>query len=561
MVEESKSDAQEAGTAVADAPEAEGSTEDQMVTGPTPISIPKDQLTAEAKKEAEEELGEPIPDIAYEVKGTDNLPHSILSVKIEVGAEIFQEKIDEYYENLRGEVALPGYRKGKAPIKLIRIRMGEESDRDTMSQTALNVMRQEVPKRELTLLADAQITNWKIEAGQPLEFEVRLEVEPEIELKEYKGLTATVETSPVDDAMVDQELERVRSGQARQESASKDTKVAADHAILVDLKVTGQDGRELKHLSREDWLVSNIAQNFPSELAEKVEGKKAGDTVSVEVANTRRNRRGDEIQFTDNYEITVKDIKVTKFPDLDDEFAKDLGEYETLAELRKAIFEKLEEGESQRIRNASVGKIMEVLVEKNEVDAPGSMVAAVQQQAMMQDSYQLSQMGLRLQDVVHDPQQYFASQQHSAESMVKQSLLRQKLVELEGLEVTDAEVDAEIEKMAEAAGRKALAVRAKLEADKQLDQLKGDLLQGKVTDFLLAENTVEQVEAAPETEEEGEGEAEGKGDDKPKAKKKAPKKKAAAEKASPTKAKAKTEDKPKKKAAAKKKAAPKKKSK
>ncbi|MCH8333773.1 trigger factor, partial [Candidatus Sumerlaeota bacterium] len=506
---------------------------------PEPINVAANLLTDEAKKEQEEESGKPIPDVPYSIVSEETLPQSTLGLKFSVPAESFQKELNRFYENLRKEVMLPGFRKGRAPLKLIRIRMGEDGDRDTMTEAATNVLRQEVLKRELKLVADPKIARWRIEDGEPLEFDVEFEVEPTVELESYKGLEVSVATQEVTDATVEGELERLRHNYGTQESAPKGTKISEETSIVIDLKVVGESGSELKHLGRTNWLVGNYRNDLPGELADAISGKNIGSVVEAMIPGKRTNRRGEEIQFNDKYVATIQEIKVAKLPELDDEFAKDLGEFDTLAELRDSIRESLDKREEERQRRESIARLLASLVEKNPLDPPRSMISRLQFQSVMEDSQSLHQMGLSLGDVVQDQNAYLSSRRDQAAFLCKQALLCTELARIEKLEVVDEDVEKAISDIAEREGRKALAVRARLEADKKLDTLRDELLQAKVNDFLLEHNTVKFEPAEPEEKKEEEAaEEEKKTKGKKAAVKKKPKKKAAS-KASPSKAKAK----------------------
>lgn len=541
MSEESPQEPTEGGTAVAEGSEPESPESGEA--GPQPVSIPRDRLAPPS-----EEDDAPAEEVAYKLSSEERKPQAVTVLHFEVAASDFEKELARYYENIRKDVTLPGFRKGKAPVKLIRIRTGEEGDREAMSDTAVSVLRREVAKREVELLADPQIVKWKIEDGQPLEIEIEIEVQPPIELKEYKGLEVEVETQAPNDAAVDGELERMRQGQAKQESADKKKKFEPGDTLVVDLKVLGRDGEELKHMGRENWSLYDYAQQLPPELADQVEGKKQGDEITAEITNTKKNRRGEELKFTDTYRLTINEIKVTKLPELDDDFAKDLGEHDTLAELREGVRKQLEERAAEATKQASIQNILEAIVEKNPVEAPRCMIAAMQYEAVMRDTVQLRQFGMQLGDVVEDPQKYMADQQQSAEARVKAGLLRAELVKVENLEVSDDDIEQEIARLAEEAGRKPLAIRAQLEANNQLDGLRDELMSRRVNDFLLENNTVKEVAAKPPQAEGEEAEA--------KAEKKAKPKKAST-KAKP-KAKADTEAKKAPAAAKKKSAKPKK---
>ncbi len=550
MTEESKATADEGAVATEELPAAEAATEGVPAeSGAKPQRIGRDLLTEEAREEAATERRKLGADISYEIKGEETLPQAVTSLKFEVAADVFKVELDNYYDKLRSEITLPGYRKGKAPIKLIRIRMGEDADQDAMTHVATNTLRQEVLKREWALLADPEIVDSEINPGDPLTFEVHLERESEVEVTEYKGLKVTVETQEPSDALIDEELEQLRSRNAVTEAAPKGAKVAEDSVIVIDIDAIDESGNRLAEGSRSDASIGNIQNELPPELAEKVIGLSVGKTVSAGVKQTHTNRRGEPVEHTDTYTLTLKEIRATRLPELDDEFAKDLGQHDTLEEMRASIRTDLEKREEDRRRNASISSVLDAIIEKNPFDAPRALVNQARVDSMMRDSYQLSRFGLRLEDVVTDPASYIASQSGEAEKNVKSSLILKALAKSENVEVTDDDIKAEIADMADKAGRKPLAIRAELEAEKKLDALGDSIRDRKLFDFLLENNTVEMVAAPPpEADESESADAE---QAKPKAKKAKPKAKTEIKDLTETKTKAKTETKAKPKTKAK----------
>jgi len=472
--------------------------------GQEPIKISAEALTAEAKKLMEEQSGKPVVDLAYKLVEQKPLPNAVQSLEFEVAAEVWSGEVACYYEKLRKEVVLPGFRKGKAPIKLIRIRMGEDADKDAMSEVATNVLRQEVIKQSMNLITDPQLVAWTIEEGKPLHFGIHAEIQPNIELKEYKGLEVEVEAKDSDDSAVDAELERLRNDFAVWESVAAGHKLTEGDSVVVDVTVTGDKGQELKHLGRENWLATNWKSQFPEEVAKALEGKSAGDIVEVSVTSQRESRKGDAIESTDKHTVKIRDIKQRKLPNLDDEFAKDTGEHQTLDELKAAIKKNLAEGDEGRKRAAAIAEITKSIIIKNPFDAPRSFIANERYRSIMEEEEYFRRMGLRLDQIIGDGQKYLAYKSAEASFRVKQAYIFSKLAEMEKLEVTDADLEKEIEQMAEKSGRKPLAIRAKLEAEKRLDGLKSQLLDRKLADFLIGNNKVKYVEPktpAPEAEE------------------------------------------------------------
>lgn len=476
-----------------------GHDHDHTHDGPEPILLRAEWLTEKAKQEQEEETGKPVEDLPYAVKSEEKRPGSILAVAFEIPADAYQKQVDKFYENLRKEVVLPGFRKGKAPVKLIRIRMGSEADRDAITESATNVVRQEVLKRNLSLVSSVAVEKWSNKEGEPLSFDAAIELEPVIELKEYKGLSVEASFAEPNEDAVKERLEQIRRDCGRWEAAPAGHKIAEGDAVAIDLKVVGADGNELKHLSRENWLLNNFKTQLPEELGSKIAGLAEGETAKADVKNVRQTRRGDTVEHTDAYTATIRSVKVKQLPELDDELAKDLGDYGSLQELRDSIKGDLEKGELERHRGEAVFKILQAIIDKNPMDIPRSMVLMGQYLRIQKDRREMERIGLQLEQVVPDPEAYVASREQLAEIEAKQRYIFRELSKIEKLEAADEDIEKEIARLAEETGRKPLAVRARLEAEKKLDALRDQIAERKIADFLLANNTVQRV-APPKPE-------------------------------------------------------------
>lgn len=507
--------------------------------GPEPIQIELEELDAKAKAEAEKKRGGKYADVAYTLLTQEPRPGSVVALSVEIAKDDFLTEQAYLLKELSKDVTLPGFRKGKAPIKLLQIRLGEDAGRDTIRSLAVNVLRQEQAKQEFKHVAKPQIVEYDVDGEAKVSFVAEVEVQPSVEAKTYKGLSVEVEQAAITEQDVDARLEEQRQRGAMIEKVGEDGKVEEGDTLVVDILVTNGRGERLGHLSRDGRTINNIAQELPESLASGVIGKAVGESVEAKIEQSATNRKGEEIKHEDSWSVTVKEIRRRRVPELNDDFAKDLGDYETLADLRTKVREDLEKGAKERQRNASLGALFSKLIEANAVDAPRSLVARQQYDLVMQDTRELERFGMRLEHVIQDPEQYMNAQRKAADEMIRVALLTDAIAKAEKLEVTDADVDAEIEKLANETGRKALAVRARIEAQKQLDQFRLQVARTKLGDFLLENNTVTLVEPKPAESAEakgGEAEAEA-GEDAPakpapkKAARKAAAKKPKAEKA------------------------------
>ena len=468
--------------------------------GPEPIQLELEELTAEARAEANKKRGGKLEDAAYTLVSQEARPGSVVALSIELSKDVYLAEQGFLLKELSKDVTLPGFRKGKAPIKLLQIRLGEDAGRDTIRSLAVNVLRQEQAKQEFNHVAKPQIVDYDVHGAEKVTFAAELEVQPTVEAKTYKGLTVEIEQTEISEADIDARIEEMRQRGAMVEKVAEGSPIEEGDTLLVDINVTNGKGERLGHLSRENRTLQNFKTELPEAVAAALEGKKAGETAEAKVTQTATNRKGEEIKHEDTWSVTVKEVRRKRVPELNDDFAKDLGDYATLADLRAKVRTDLEKSGKDRQRNASLGALFAKLIAENPVDPPRSMIARQQSDLVMQDTRQLERMGLRLEHVIQDADKYMSDQRASAGEMIKVALLTDAIAKAENLEVSDADLDAEIEKLATETGRKPLAVRARLEAQKQLDQFRLEVARTKLGDFLLRNNTVNVVAPKPAAE-------------------------------------------------------------
>jgi trigger factor len=461
-----------------------------------PITIELEDLTDEGKAKLEKELRRSIPDRPFVIVEQVAKPGAEIELKVELSGDAFREEQQVLLGDLSKEVVLPGFRKGKAPVGLILRRMGEEAARNTIASLATNVLRQEQAKQKWSLLAKPYVLEFAVPSkdDDKVKLSIELELAPKVELQQYKGFAVEVERRDVTDAMVEARLEELRRQSAVQDVADADHGLADEDVVTVDVEATSETGERLEHLCQQGRPLYAWRRNLPNEVVEGMAGKKTGETAEAVVVNKTTNRRGEEIVHNDHYKVTIKEIRCAKMPALDDAFAKDLGDHENLDALRVKIRQDLAKAEEERRRSEGLAKIYRAMIEKNPIDVPRSLVARQEYLQIANDSQQMQRYGLRLEQVVQDTEKYLRDQRAEADETVRLQLLMAELVKTEHVQASDADMEAEIARLAEETGRKPLAIRARLEAQNQLDDFRQNLAKRKIGDFLLANNTVNVVE-------------------------------------------------------------------
>lgn len=510
---EKAGDAAAAPAADAESPAPQSSS---ATASPTEEAAP----VGEAAPPDEERPAEEQAKIPYTVKETEEQPGSVRRYTVEVQRDAYDSRMEKTFTELKKTVIVDGFRRGKAPVSLLKRRFRKEAQEDVINELSANVWDQIVKADELDVVGQPQLHESKVEEGQPVALQIDVEHRPKLDVAGYTGNTFEVETEPVTDELVEKQLNAIREANATYEPAKTKRKTyQPGDGVTAKIEAVDANGNRLESLCQESVFLRDPREALMPEVAQAMVGLKAGETCTQTVERTTRSRKGKEVAHKDTFTVTVQEIKPRVLPGLDDEFAKDLGDFETLEDLRKDIREDLTRQAEERKRQRFMEKVLDHLVETNPFDAPKSIVAAQEYQTIMRDSRRLQTLGLNLESMGLTPESYLQGAHANSDRLVKTNLLLDAIAKKENLEVADADVDKEIERMAEAEGRKPLAIRARLEAERRLDALRRSLLSAKIEEFLLANNTLKEAaasptpQAKPPTEEKnGRGESEAKAD-------------------------------------------------
>lgn len=495
----------------------ENETPQGQMAEPTPVATPEPapgspvEATLEATPEAQAETepkatpqapAEDAAPIAYTVKEKQPQPGAVLRYVLEVPAEALEAKTAEMMVSLRKTVVVDGFRRGHAPARLLKSRFGKDAEKDAIGEIASQVTEQIVKDDSLDMLGEPSLHDSQTGEGKPLTLEIDIEVHPTLDVQGYTGNSYEVEVAAFADKQIDDQVESIRQASATYETYEDKTRPYAEgDGVTLDLEVTDAAGKRIANLSRENVFLRTPARNLPAEVAQALIGKKPDEVFTAVSERTVKNRKGEDIVHRDTYQVTVKEVKERRVPALDDEFAKDVSEeFASLADLRKRVSDDLTRQAEQHRREQAVEKVLGHLVETNLFEAPKTLVSAQEYQSIMRDSKQMQDMGMSLEAFGMSTETYLQTAHANAERSVKVGVLLEAIAKKENLEVTDADVDAEIATMAEAQGRKPLAIRARLEAEKRLDGLKENLRMRKVETFLTEKNTITVVEPKPAAE-------------------------------------------------------------
>jgi trigger factor len=374
---------------------------------------------------------------------------------------------------------LPGFRPGKAPDTVVRKRFG-----DAIRQTVLEeVIREgwETAKTNESLqpINDPSIRNLKFEEGSPIEFELHVEVRPELKLERLGGFRLDRRVADVTDAAVNEQLAKIQEQKATW-IPLEGVKPAPGQMVRVEVAPIENENRGV---SQPHDLVLGNNQTIP-ELEEQIMALLPGETAEVEVRfpddHPDESRRGQ----TRRVHLALHEVKRQELPPLDDALAREVGDFENLDALRAAVRQDLER-EAAREADAELRQqLLAQIIEANRVEAPHSLVHRVLHRFA------------ELYQVPEDQHAGFEQQFHQiAENQVKRDLVLDAIAEKQGLRATEADLDERINSMASARGMPAGQVYASLQKSNRLQELERVLTEEKVFNFLLTQSTIAEVKS------------------------------------------------------------------
>jgi len=487
---EAEAEIEAAPEAEADAPE----TDDAEAAAEAPAETDDDapETAAEAAAaEAQEDKG---PDYGVAVEDAGTLRKK---VTVTVPAEMISAKREEMFGELSASAQVPGFRIGRAPRRLLEKRFGKEVQSDVRNAILGDSLGKAMEKSELKVIGEPELDLDAIElpASGELVYSFEVEVAPEFELPELKGIPITKPAIAVTDERVDEAIERVRVTHAHYEDTNDP---AGDRDIVVvAAKITG-DGIEETNTTATLRVAPGQIEGLPMlDLGEKLAGKTAGDTVevTVKVPDVHPNESWQGKQAT--IELTVNQVRKRVLPEIDDEYAKAMG-YESLAELREGMKARMATQMDMEVRQAVRQQIDEYFLANTSFELPEGAVKHHAAKLLQRRRVDLLEMGLPAEQIDERMTQIQASVAEDARRDLKLSFILDKIARDLKTEVSEEEINAHVAYMASQYGQRPERMRHQLEADGTLDHVVTSIRESKVVKQLLADAAVTEPAADPE---------------------------------------------------------------
>jgi trigger factor len=405
------------------------------------------------------------------------------SLAFEIEADVVSREIEARAQHYARRVKIPGFRPGKIPAAVIRQRFRQQVLEDVAEKLVNQVVHEELEGRGLRPLATPRVTDLKIDEGQPLTFRAVFETLPLVELPEYKGLQVKGSKAEVEEADVERELGRLREEAARFDPVEGRPAVQGDFVVLDVAWKTAEGGPGGKD---ENVLVEVGSDDNHQDLNAALQGMSPGETKDVHLVYPEDHPSKSLAGQTRDYTVTMKAVKAKVLPALDDEFAKDLGEWDSLAALRDTVRKRLRDAAERKADREVKNALIEALVEKAGFEVPDALVERHMNARTESAARGLAYQGVDPTKVGMDWKQYREAQREDSVKAAKADILLDEIARREGIQASDAEVDAELGRYAESLKKSKDSVRARMEKEGDLAVLRARIREEKTLDLLKA---------------------------------------------------------------------------
>lgn len=432
------------------------------------------------------------------LKETKQLGANRYELEITIDAESFGEAIKKAYNKQKNKIAIPGFRKGKAPYAMVMKMYGEEA----FFEDALNILYPDavedaIKESGLNVINDKMDFDMvSISKEEGVDFKVSVTTYPVIEIGEYKGLKAEKVIAKVEDSEIDAQVKSMAERNARMVSV-EDRAANMGDTVIIDFEGFC-DGEAFEGGKSEGYSLELGSGQFIPGFEDQIVGKNIGDEFDIVVTFPEEygaeNLAGKEATF----KIKLHEIKLRELPEIDDEFAKDVSEFDTLDALKADLKAKALEQKSKFNEEETENELVSQIVDSIKGEIPEAMFENRLNQSVEEFAYRLQMQGLDLDTylkysgtTMEDFRKTFRPQ---AEGQVKFRLALEKIVELEKIEATEEELNARFEEMAKQYGMEVDAVKNAIPAE----ELAKDVAVGKAIDFIKANAVITEVETKTE---------------------------------------------------------------
>jgi len=413
-------------------------------------------------------------------------PECTQDVNVEIPADEVSAAFRRIVKNYTRQARIPGFRAGKVPPKLIRARFDEQIRQDVVEQLLPQHFRNALDAKGVQPLSQPQVTELNLQDGAPLRFKALFEVMPQFSLDGYQDIKVEREVIDLNDDEFEAEMERVRDSRSTMETVTEDRELAEGDFAQITFKGEVQNGETLDEpIAAEDVQLEVGGKNTLPAFNDALRGSRPGQELKFEVTYPADFGEPRLAGKTIAYDVEVKGIKHRNAPEMNDEFAKSLGEYETMDEFRTKLREHLSSDKRQQAEAATKDKVLEALAERYKFPIPETLVQQQIDARLERGLRALAQQGMPEEQMRNlDFPRLRAAQRDQAVGEVQGTLLLDKIAQLEGVDVAEAELDREIEMLSGQMREPLDTLRERLQKDGSIGRIREQLRREKTGSLL-----------------------------------------------------------------------------
>ena len=419
----------------------------------------------------------------------EKLEKSMAKLTITVEAAKFDAAVDSAYQKNKGKIALPGFRKGKAPRAMIEKMYGTGVFfEDAANELIPEAYETAAKESELEIVAQPEIEVTQMDKGTDFIFTATVAIKPEVTLGDYKGIEVEKKEAEVSEEEITAEIDKAREANSRlitiEDRATED-----GDTVIIDFDGY-VDGKQFEGGYAEDYTLVLGSHSFIDNFEDQLVGKNLGEDVEVNVTFPEEYHVDDLKGKPALFKVKIKEIQKKELPELDDDFAQDVSDFDTLDEYKADVEKKILENKENQIKREQEDQIIEKIIENAQMEIPQQMIAAQTRQMTQEFAQRLQSQGLSLEQYMQftglTPQKMMEDLEPQALKRIQSRLVLEAVVAAENIEASDEEIDKELENMASMYQMEIDKLK-ELIGDDEKKQIGMDLAVQKAVEFVVKE--------------------------------------------------------------------------
>ncbi|MBW1957318.1 MAG: trigger factor [Deltaproteobacteria bacterium] len=428
---------------------------------------------------------------------------NVSSVKKIMHVEIPEEKVvqelNDAYKQLKNTAKIKGFRKGKAPRSVLERMFKKDVHNDVSSKLIQDSFIPALEDADLDIVGKPEIDPPGLDKKGPYKYSATVEIKPEIEDIDYKNLTLKKSLYHVTDEEMDAQLKMLQKNLAKQNPISEDRGVRENDFVLIDYQGF-KNGKPFAETQKTENFAMKIGEGkILKEFDEQLMGMKSGDNRDIKVKFPEDYQNGNLAKQEITFQVMLHEIREEVLPEIDDEFAKNFGKYETLSDLKDAITQNLDQGYAKRAEQEINEQIFQSLIQKTEFELPDSMVEYELERIIEEVERTLSYHNKSLEDQGLSREVLLERHRELAEKKVRRHLILDKIVEQENMTLSDEELENSFEEMAKGFNQPVEEIKKYYSQNEDnLEIFKQTLLEKQALELIIKKSTIEEVEPSLE---------------------------------------------------------------